>query len=46
MRRFPLLVALLAGLVSPVQADQLADADVAGWLARMSFSAANTPPQP
>ena len=36
MRRFPLLVALLAGLVSPVQADQLADADVAGWLARMA----------
>ena len=36
MRRFPLLVALLAGLGSPVQADQLADADVAGWLTRMA----------
>ena len=36
MRRFPLLVALLAGLASPVQADQLADADVAGWLTRMA----------
>lgn len=36
MRRFSLVVALLAGLALPVQADQPADGDVAGWLARMA----------
>lgn len=36
MRRFSLVVALLAGLALPVQADQPADGDVAGWLVRMA----------
>lgn len=36
MCRFSLVVALLAGLALPVQADQPADGDVAGWLARMA----------
>lgn len=36
MRVFPLLAVLLFGLVAPVQADQQATADVAGWLKRMA----------